>query len=249
MRDVTEEDAMIRRQSNRGPSGGPGPIDRRAVLQGLAAGVAFTAVDAALGRAGAILDAAARSEDELTWLPAWRIRELIARKEISPVEVLDHFLARIEQFNPTLKAFRHLDAVGAREQAKRAEEAVRRGDTPGPLHGIPISVKEHIAVAGMPVMGVRGGADLVAARDDLGVARLRASGAILVGTNTMMGTSAPAPGQYNWDAEARSPWDPARAPGWSSSGGAAAAAARLLPIAIGSDGGGSTRLPAPFPAS
>jgi Asp-tRNA(Asn)/Glu-tRNA(Gln) amidotransferase A subunit family amidase len=94
----------------------------------------------------------------------------------------------------------------------------------------------------MPVMGVRGGGNAIATTDDVGVARLRAAGAVIVGTNTMMGTSAPGPGQYNWDAEARNPWDPTRAPGWSSSGGAAAAAARLLPVTIGSDGGGSTRL-------
>ena len=82
--------------------------------------------------------------------------------------------------------------------------------------------------------------------DDLAVTRLRSAGAIIVGTNTMMGTSAPGPFQFNWEHEARNPWDPSRAPGWSSSGGAATAAARLLPIAIGSDGGGSTRLPGAY---
>lgn len=184
--------------------------------------------------------------DELTWAPAWRIRERIGAGEVSPVEVLEHFLGRIEQFNPTLKAFAHLDATGAREQARVAEAAVRKGEALGPLHGLPISVKEHIAVAGLPVMGLPGASGKPAAFDDLGVARLRQAGAVIVGTNTMMGTSSSAPGQYNWDAEARNPWDPTRAPGWSSSGGAATAAARLLPIAIGSDGGGSTRLPGAY---
>jgi aspartyl-tRNA(Asn)/glutamyl-tRNA(Gln) amidotransferase subunit A len=186
--------------------------------------------------------------DELTWAPAWQIRERIAKGEVSPVEVLDHFLGRIEQHDPVLKAFRHVDREGARAAAKEAEAAVRRGDELGSLHGIPISVKEHIAVAGLPVMmvGAGGGADRNARNDDLGIARLREAGAIIVGTNTMMGTQAPAPGEYNWEAEARNPWDPARVPGWSSSGGAATAAARLLPIAIGSDGGGSTRLPGAY---
>src|SRR6201999_927636 len=90
---------------------------------------------------------------------------------------------------------------------------------------------------------------------DISVERLRAAGAIIVGTNTMMGAGADlrhAAGQpgvfspFNWDAEARNPWDVSRAPGWSSSGGAASAAARLLPVTIGSDGGGSTRLPAAY---
>jgi aspartyl-tRNA(Asn)/glutamyl-tRNA(Gln) amidotransferase subunit A len=184
--------------------------------------------------------------EALTWLPAWRIRDLVVAKEISPVEVTDHFLGRIEEFNPKLKAFKHIDAAGAREQAKAAEKAVLDGEPLGALHGIPISVKEHVAVAGMPVMNMVGGPDRTARFDDLGIARLRAAGAVIVGTNTMMGTQAPAPGQYNWEAEARSPWDLTRVPGWSSSGGAASAAARLLPITIGSDGGGSTRLPAAY---
>lgn len=183
--------------------------------------------------------------DELTWAPAWKIRERIGKGEISPVEVLEHFLARIAEFNPTLKAFAHLDAAGALRQARDAEAAVRRREPLGPLHGIPMSVKEHIAVAGMPVF-MSAAPDRPAAYDDLGVARLRAAGAVIVGTNTMMSTSAPVLGQFNWEAEARNPWDPTRVPGWSSSGGAATAAARLLPIAIGSDGGGSTRLPGAY---
>jgi Asp-tRNA(Asn)/Glu-tRNA(Gln) amidotransferase A subunit family amidase len=183
--------------------------------------------------------------DELTWTPAHRIQELIANREISPVEVTEHFLGRIEEHDSTLKAFRHVDHAGAREQAKAAEGAVQRGDALGALHGVPISVKEHISVAGLPVL-ILGVGERTARFDDLGVARLRSAGAVIVGTNTMMGTQAPAPGQYNWDAEARNPWDPSRVPGWSSSGGAAATAAGLLPLAIGSDGGGSTRLPGAY---
>jgi aspartyl-tRNA(Asn)/glutamyl-tRNA(Gln) amidotransferase subunit A len=185
--------------------------------------------------------------DELTWMPAWQIRDRICRGEVSPVEVLEHFLRRIEEFNPTLKAFAHLDAAGARKQAREAEAAVRGRDQLGPLHGIPISVKEHIAVAGMPIIAMMAAAtESPAAYDDLGIARLREAGAVIVGTNTMMGTSSPGFMQFKWEAEARNPWDPSRVPGWSSSGGAATAAARLLPMAIGSDGGGSTRLPAAY---
>jgi amidase/aspartyl-tRNA(Asn)/glutamyl-tRNA(Gln) amidotransferase subunit A len=218
-------------------------VERRAVLMAATLGVLGTAAHGVMGTFGSGLEAARSDSGDLTWLPAWRIRELIGKKDVSPVEVVNHFLARIEEFNPRLKAFKHVDGAGARDQARKAEEAVRRGDTLGALHGIPIAVKEHIAVAGMPVMSLRGSGDPIAKQDDLGVARLRAAGAILVGTNTMMGTSSPGPGQYNWEAEARSPWDLSRQPGWSSSGGAAAAAAGLLPVTIGSDGGGSTRLP------
>jgi aspartyl-tRNA(Asn)/glutamyl-tRNA(Gln) amidotransferase subunit A len=182
---------------------------------------------------------------ELTWMPAWRIRELIVKREVCALEVVDHFLARIEEFDPVLKAFKHVDADGARKQAKVVDAL--RDEPPGSLHGIPLSVKEHIAVAGMPIAGLFGdGSERIARNDDLAVTRLRSAGAIIVGTNTMMGTSAPGLFQFNWDREARNPWDPSRAPGWSSSGGAAAAAARLLPLAIGSDGGGSTRLPGAY---
>jgi aspartyl-tRNA(Asn)/glutamyl-tRNA(Gln) amidotransferase subunit A len=185
--------------------------------------------------------------EELTWMPAWRIRELIGKKEVSPVEVTDHFLGRIEEHDPVLKAFTNIDYEGARAQANAATKAVIDGGELGPLHGIPISVKEHVSVAGLPVMDLSGEGDHVAEFDDLGVTRLRQAGAVIVGTNTMMYTgSKGGVRQFNWDKEARNAWDPTRVPGWSSSGGASTTAARLLPIAIGSDGGGSTRLPGAY---
>jgi Asp-tRNA(Asn)/Glu-tRNA(Gln) amidotransferase A subunit family amidase len=190
--------------------------------------------------------------DELTWMPASEIRALIGKGDLSPVEVTDHFLGRIEDLDPKLKAFRSLDAAGARDQAKRAENAVRGGDELGPLHGIPVSVKEHIAVAGHPLMGA-GFPEPISTRDALGVERLRDAGAIVFGTNTMMYTNGlrqDSEGRmvmaFDWDAEARNPWDTTRVPGWSSSGGAAATVAGLIPLAIGTDGGGSTRLPAAY---
>lgn len=190
--------------------------------------------------------------ETLTWMPAWRIRELIAKREVSAREVTEHFLERIERFNPTLKAVAYLDAAGAREQADRADAAVRRGDDLGLLHGVPAGVKEQVAVQGMPLLTARGDPTGPARDDDLAVERLRKAGAIIVGTNTMMWSGGQAAPQgvlgrlFNWEAEARNPWDPTRVPGWSSSGGAASVAAALLPIALGSDGGGSTRLPAAY---
>ncbi|WP_261554178.1 amidase [Frankia tisae] len=191
--------------------------------------------------------------EELTWLPAWRIRDLIGKREVSCVEVTEHFLGRIEEFNPVLRAFEQVDHAGAREQARRADRAVAGGEPLGPLHGIPTSVKSHIRVEGLHY--VQPGTDVVSTFDDICVERLRRAGAIIIGTNTMMGAGADLtlardrPGvfsPFNWDAEALSPWDTTRVPGWSSSGGAATAAARLLPVTIGSDGGGSTRLPAAY---
>jgi Asp-tRNA(Asn)/Glu-tRNA(Gln) amidotransferase A subunit family amidase len=183
--------------------------------------------------------------DELTWLPAWQLRDLMAAGDLSAVEVTDHFLARIDGFQAELKAFTHIDVDGARRQAKEADAALVAGHSLGALHGVPISVKEHIAVAGLPTRSFTM-KRVTATHDDLGIERLRAAGAVIVGMNTMMGAGKSAWGRYDWTAEARSPWGLNRVPGWSSSGGAASAAARLVPIAIGSDGGGSTRLPASY---
>jgi aspartyl-tRNA(Asn)/glutamyl-tRNA(Gln) amidotransferase subunit A len=189
--------------------------------------------------------------DDLTWMPAWQIRELIAKREVSPVEVMQHFLGRIEEHDSTLHSFCWVDP-DALDGAKQAEAAVLRGDDLGPLHGIPISVKQSIPFAGQDLLPWRpeptAGTTAPAARDGVIVERLRDAGAIVMGINSMMGTGVGSPylGHYDWEHEARNPWDPTRVPGWSSSGGAAAAVAALLPMTIGGDGGGSTRLPAAY---
>ena len=204
--------------------------------------------------AASTLDAGQRSSAQpsgpadLSWTPAWRIAEMIREKTISPVEVTEHFLGRIETLNPSLHAFIYLDASGARAQAKAAEAAVMRGDALGPLHGVPTAVKDHIPVAGMPFHE-----GPPAKHTHFGVERLQTAGAIVLGGNSMM-TSGGGGGMkeagvfagFNWEAEALNPWNTAKVPGWSSSGGAASVAAGMIPFAIGSDGGGSTRLPAAY---
>jgi Asp-tRNA(Asn)/Glu-tRNA(Gln) amidotransferase A subunit family amidase len=188
---------------------------------------------------------------ELTWLPAHEIAALIANREVSPIEVTEHFLGRIEELEPRLHAFQVVDAEAARVQAKRAERAVLDGDELGPLHGIPVSIKDHISVEGLPYFDMATQRHVpVAPRDDIQVERLRAAGAVIVGTNTEMGSGmreARKRGEvFNWDVEARSAWDQTRVPGWSSSGSATATVSRMVPLALGSDGGGSTRLPAAY---
>jgi aspartyl-tRNA(Asn)/glutamyl-tRNA(Gln) amidotransferase subunit A len=195
--------------------------------------------------------------DDLTWMPAWRIRELILSRDVSCVGVTEHFLGRIEEHDKSVHAMENVDADGARQQAENADRRLAEGERAGPLLGIPVGVKANMRVAGLPHTILRSGRppQLASRFDDIIVERLRAAGAVIVGTNTMMGAGGggiPDPERpgvfrpFNWDAEARNPWDTSRVPGWSSSGGAAAAAARLLPVTIGNDGGGSTRLPAAY---
>lgn len=202
--------------------------------------------------------AGAAASHPLDGLPAWRLAELIRTREVSPVEVVGRALERIEALDGVLHTMSHLDAAGARDAARRAEKAVLDGEDVGPLHGVPTAVKDHIPVAGAPIhgsalpgFGTEGSG--VYKDDHFGVERLRRAGAVLLGGNSMMGagggggmTGAGVFKGFNWDAEARNPWDPTKTPGWSSSGGASSVAARILPFAIGSDGGGSTRLPAAY---
>jgi amidase len=184
---------------------------------------------------------------ELNFLSAVSMSEQIRRKQLSPVELVESHLTRIQELNPKLNAFVQIDAEGARQQARAAEGAVRTGEKLGRLHGVPISVKSAIDVAGLRCeSGSRLRAGIVAARDAPLVSRLRQAGAIVLGvTNTPELLMA-------WETDnllygrTNSPWDPERTPGGSSGGEAAAIAAGMSAGGVGSDGGGSIRVPAHF---
>ena len=174
------------------------------------------------------------------------IAESIRTKKLSPVEIVAGHLARIEAVQPKLNAFVHLDAEAARAHACRAEDAVHRGAELGPLHGVPITVKSCIDVAGWNCpAGSLLRKDYVAEKDAALVARLRAAGAILLGnTNTPEFLMA-----YETDnlvsGKTSNPWDLSRSAG-GSSGEAAAIASGCSVGGVGSDGGGSIRVPAHF---
>lgn len=171
----------------------------------------------------------------------------IREKKFSPVEVVGEHLDRIVVTHPKLNAFVHADADEARKQAHAAEAAVMRGNALGPLHGVPLSIKSCIDVAGWPAAaGSLMRQDYVAPADAPLVARLRAAGAILLGTtNTPEYLMA-----YETDnllsGKTNNPWNLAYSSGGSSGGEAAAIAAGCSAGGVGSDGGGSIRVPAHF---
>jgi Asp-tRNA(Asn)/Glu-tRNA(Gln) amidotransferase A subunit family amidase len=185
--------------------------------------------------------------NDLVFLSAALMAERIRKKRLSPVEIVDAHLGQIERLNPTLNAFVQVDAEGARQAAQDAEIAVMHGKTLGPLHGIPISIKSSMAVAGMLCeSGTRLRAGFVPVLDAPLVERLRAAGAIVMGvTNTPEFLMA-------WETDnllygrTNNPWDLQRTPGGSSGGEAAAIAAGMSAGGVGSDGGGSIRVPAHF---
>src|SRR6266481_5703561 len=184
---------------------------------------------------------------ELNFLSAVSMAEQIRRKRLSPVELVESHLTRIEELNPRLNAFVQVDAEAARRQARVAEEAAGNGEKLGPLHGVPLSIKSSIEVAGLRCeSGSKLRAGFVAAQDAPLVSRLRQAGAIILGvTNTPELLMA-------WETDnllygrTNSPWDVSRTPGGSSGGEAAAIAAGMSVGGVGSDGGGSIRVPAHF---
>ncbi len=184
---------------------------------------------------------------ELHFLSAAAMAEQVRQRKISPAELVDAHFARIAELNPKLNAFVALDEERARKDAGLLEAEARRGDVNGPLHGVPISIKSSLDTAGLPCeSGTRLRAGNIAARDAVLVARLRKAGAILLGvTNTPELLMA-------WETDnllygrTNSPWDLARTPGGSSGGEAAAIASGCSAGGVGSDGGGSIRVPAHF---
>ncbi len=185
--------------------------------------------------------------DELVFLSATAMAEQIRNKKLSPVDLMQAHLLRIEQVNPKLNAFIELDADRAIASARDSEAAIMRGKVRGPLHGVPLSIKSSIEVAGMlNESGTRLRAGLRASQDAPLVSRLRNAGAIILGT-----TNTP---EYlmAWETDnllygrTNNPWDLTRTAGGSSGGEAAAIAAGCSAGGVGSDGGGSIRVPAHF---
>jgi aspartyl-tRNA(Asn)/glutamyl-tRNA(Gln) amidotransferase subunit A len=184
------------------------------------------------------------SDDELCFLPATELARRIAVRDLSPVDAVDAVLVRAEAVEPTLNLFALPLFDAARDAARAAEAAVMAGAPLGPLHGVPITVKDNVAVAGLRLAnGSAAFMDFVAPADAAVVARVKAAGAIVIGKTNLpefahkVLTDSPAFGIT------RSPWSLDHTPGGSSGGASAALAAGVAPLAIGTDGGGSIRCP------
>ncbi len=185
--------------------------------------------------------------DDPTFLTATEQADAIRDRQISAVELLDAHLARIEQHNPALNALVTLDTDRARARAKEADEAAVRGEYWGLLHGVPVTIKDAIATADIRTTGgYEPLSDYVPPEDAPVVARLKAAGAIVIGKTNLPVLSRDFQCENPIFGRSNNPWDLERTPGGSTGGGAAAIAAGLSPLELGSDIGGSVRIPAHF---
>jgi Asp-tRNA(Asn)/Glu-tRNA(Gln) amidotransferase A subunit family amidase len=178
---------------------------------------------------------------------ATALAERIRTREVSPVEAVEESLARIEQLNGKLNAFTIVLGEQALEQARGAEAALARGEDVGPLCGVPYSVKDVTWVEGLPsTNGCEALADFVAPADAVVVERMRAAGAILMGKTNNPEFCFRGVTENEVYGVTRNPWNLERTPGGSSGGAGASVASGMTPIALGSDGGGSVRIPSAF---
>ena len=184
---------------------------------------------------------------DLCYTPATELAALIRERKLSPLELTRAVLARVDALNPTLNAFCTPTPELALDEARRAEDAVMRGDRLGPLHGIPYSIKDLALTRGIRTMA---GSHIFATRvpdvDAPFVTRLRAAGGIMLGKTATSEFGWKGTGDSPLTGSTRNPWDTAMTSGGSSAGAGAAAAAGLGPLHQGSDGAGSVRIPAAF---
>jgi aspartyl-tRNA(Asn)/glutamyl-tRNA(Gln) amidotransferase subunit A len=182
--------------------------------------------------------------DELLWSPAAGLARRFGRKELSPVEVVELFLARIDRLQPHLNFLVRVDSEGARRAARESEARWQAGQPLSPLDGVPTSIKDTTNVQGWPTRYGSQATDDAPAGEDASVAgRLRAAGMVFLGKSTTP--------EFGWKAltdsplqgTTRSPWNLGHSPGGSSGGAAAMTAAGVAPFNHGNDGGGSIRIP------
>lgn len=184
------------------------------------------------------------SAGEINSLSAAELAAKIACRDISPVEAVDAALCHLEAVQPSLNAFDSIAAEAAQDAARRSEATLFAGQAIGPLHGVPVSIKDLIDVAGLPARyGSLTLKDNVAKTDAPSVQRLKESGAIIIGKTTTSEFGYRGYTKSLVHGNTRNPWSLDRTPGGSSGGAVASVAAGVTAIALGTDGGGSVRAP------
>src|SRR5690242_12242175 len=184
--------------------------------------------------------------EDLAGRPAFEVRGLVARREVSPVEVIEAALARVDRYNPAVNAVVTLNPR-ARDDARDLERRLARGEEPGLLCGLPVGIKDVTPVAGLrTTYGSPVYRDHVPEEDALIVQRFRAAGAVIVGKTNCPEFAAGGNTFNEVFGRTRNPWDPTRSAGGSTGGGAAALVTGMIALAEGTDLGGSLRIPASF---
>jgi len=184
------------------------------------------------------------NKEEICYMSAWEMGEKIKTQELSSLEITEMIIERIEKINPIINAYCTTTFDLARDMAKKADEAVKRGEKLGLLHGIPTSIKDLMLTEGIrTTYGSKLYENFVPERDEVAVKRLKKAGIVLLGK-----TNTPEFGHVTITdnlvfGETKNPWNIERTSGGSSGGAAAATAAGISPLSLGSDGGGSIRVP------
>src|SRR5215470_4979129 len=188
---------------------------------------------------------AAHAAQQLPLLDLSEVSQAVQKKEVSPVTLTEACLARIERLNPVVNAFITVTAESALQEANEAEAEIARGEWRGPLHGVPLAVKDLAETAGVRTTAASAVLEhYVPSEDAEVVRRLRKAGAVLLGKLNLQEFAYGGSGIVSHFGPARNPWNTAHITGGSSSGSAAAVAAGLCYGAIGTDTAGSIRLPA-----
>jgi len=189
----------------------------------------------------------AGADQSLTHLDLSEVSQLVRSKKISPVQLTQECLNRIERFNRKLNAFITVTAESALAEARAAESEIQRGQWRGPLHGVPIALKDIVDTAGVRTTAASElFKDRIPSEDAEVVRRLKAAGAVFVGKTNLHEFAYGGSSVVSYFGPVRNPWDPTYSAGGSSGGSAVAVAARLCYAAIGTDTGGSIRQPAGY---
>lgn len=199
------------------------------------------------GKAGAVTERVPTG-DELALCSAAELIKMYARREVSPVEATRAALERVAAHDPAVNAFCLVDADNALAAARAAEARLLQGEPRGPLDGVPVSIKDVLLTRGLPTL--RGSRTIDPGQrwpdDAPSVARLREHGAVMIGKTTTPEFAWKGVTDSPLTGVTRNPWDPSRTAGGSSGGSAAAVALGMAPLSLGTDGGGSIRIPAAF---